>query len=306
METEYSPEDIAAATSLQIYTYIYMSMTTFWTYEYVCSLHQEVMHLFTMSVRFVIVEVFYSKWIFLHRSRWTKIKGLYIITRYVPFLLLATNLYTCLTPHEDQNKCRIMVNICSSFSIISGICSQCFFALRTCALWNNNRIVIIVMLSSCLAFVVASISISFAATTTAPFATSEVPGISGCFQIVGSIQLFVPFLLFFAVELGLMTLTLIRAIKSWRTTNNRLYVVLLKHNLSYYACGLLFSVANIFTSLLLHYAYHGMLHDFQFVILAILATSMHRHLWQMDLHAHGSDTLMRIPLYEMSPAERMT
>ncbi|KAG2123067.1 hypothetical protein DEU56DRAFT_64844 [Suillus clintonianus] len=228
------------------------------------------------------------------------VKGIYIVTRYVPFLLLTMNLYTGFSPHETPSKCRILVNVCSGFSIISGICSQYFFALRTCALWNNNRIVVITMLSLCLAFIVASISISFDATATAPYATSKIPGITGCYQIVSSVQLFIPFLLFFAVEMGLMTLTLIRAIQSWRVTNNHLYVVLLKHNIYYYACGLLFSVANIFISLLLHYAYHGMLHDFQFVILAILATNMHRHLWQMDLHVHTSDAPVRIHLSDMS------
>ncbi|KAG1769276.1 hypothetical protein EV702DRAFT_1141815 [Suillus placidus] len=285
METGYSVNDIAAGTSLQIFAYIYTSMATFWAYEYACSLQQE--------------------WTFLHQSRWTKVKGLYIITRYVPFLLLITNLYMSLTPHENPSKCRMLVNIGSGFSIISGICSQSFFILRTCALWNNNRIVIVTMLSLFLAFVVASISISFAATATAPFGTSEIPGTTGCYQIVSSVQLFIPFVLYFALELGLMALTLIPAIKSWRTTNNHLYVVLLKHNISYYACGLLLSIANIFTSLLLHYAYHGMLHDLQFIILAILATSMHRHLWQMDLHTHGSNSNARVLLSDMLPADRM-
>jgi len=275
----------AAGRSLQILAYIYTSMATFWAYEYVCSLQQE--------------------WMFLHRSRWTKVKGLYILTRYVPFLLLITNLYTCLVPYNNPGKCRTWVNICSGFSIILGICSQSFFILRTCALWNNNRIVVVSMLLVSIAFVASSISISFAATATAPFATSHIPGIAGCYQVTSSVQLFIPFLLYFALALGLMALTLIRAIKSWQTTNGHLYVILLKHNISYYACGLLFSVTNIFTSLLLHYAYHAMLHDLQFIVLAILATSMHRHLWQMDLHTHVSDANVRFLLSEFSSADRM-
>jgi len=267
-ETEHLTNAFAAGRSLQILAYIYTSMATFWAYEYVCSLQQE--------------------WMFLHRSRWTKVKGLYILTRYVPFLLLITNLYTCLVPYNNP-----------------GICSQSFFILRTCALWNNNRIVVVSMLLVSIAFVASSISISFAATATAPFATSHIPGIAGCYQVTSSVQLFIPFLLYFALALGLMALTLIRAIKSWQTTNGHLYVILLKHNISYYACGLLFSVTNIFTSLLLHYAYHAMLHDLQFIVLAILATSMHRHLWQMDLHTHVSDANVRFLLSEFSSADRM-
>jgi hypothetical protein len=68
---------------------------------------------------------------------------------------------------------------------------------------------------------------------------------------------------------GLMILTLIRAIQSWRMKSSRLYVVLVKHSIFYYICGFCeltfactvfpdlflfpeaFSLANLFTSLLL-------------------------------------------------------
>ncbi|KAG1739400.1 uncharacterized protein EDB91DRAFT_381959 [Suillus paluster] len=61
----YSADAVTAARSLQTYTYIYTSAATFWTYDYACSLHQELG--------------------FLLRSRWTKVKGLYIVTRYTSF-----------------------------------------------------------------------------------------------------------------------------------------------------------------------------------------------------------------------------
>ncbi|KAG1842783.1 hypothetical protein DFJ58DRAFT_805837 [Suillus subalutaceus] len=32
-------------------------------------------------------------------------------------------------------------NICSCFSLISLICSECLFIIRTYALWNNNKFV---------------------------------------------------------------------------------------------------------------------------------------------------------------------
>lgn len=61
------------------------------TYNYACSLHEEVTYLLRDTPR--IWCWLYSKWRFLLVSHWTKAKGLYIATRYVPFLLLATNLY---------------------------------------------------------------------------------------------------------------------------------------------------------------------------------------------------------------------
>ncbi|KAG1895631.1 uncharacterized protein F5891DRAFT_1251255 [Suillus fuscotomentosus] len=181
-----------------------------------------------------------------------------------------------------------------------------FFILRTCALWNNNRILLAAILVTAFTFLGASIGITFATTAPATYAISAIPGITGCYQSSSSLQLFIPFLLLCAFELGLMTLTLIRAIQSWRQNPSRLYIVLLNHNIFYYTCGLLFSVANIFTSLLLHYSYHAILHDFQFIVLAILATRMHRHLWQMKRQSHASDALMQIPMSDMSPPECTT
>ncbi|KAG1835990.1 hypothetical protein DFJ58DRAFT_192462 [Suillus subalutaceus] len=177
-----------------------------------------------------------------------------------------------------------------------------FFILRTYALWNKNRILLATMLSTAFIFLVASFSIDFTVTVPTAYATSAIPGITGCYHSSINFRLFIQFLLLSVFELGIMMLTLIRAMQSWRINSSRLYVVLVKHNIFYYSCGFLFSVANIFTSLLLHYAYHTMLsaYSFQIVILAILATRMHLNLWQMNQHAHRSGALVRIPMSDMS------
>ncbi|KAG1836132.1 hypothetical protein DFJ58DRAFT_190596 [Suillus subalutaceus] len=205
-------------------------------------------------------------------------------------------------PKENSDKCQLLNNICSCFSMISVSCSECFFVLRTCALWNNNRIVVVTAVVTFLAVVVSSIGFAFGTTATAPWTTSAIPGITGCYQTSAVVQLFIPFLLLIGLEFGLMSLTLIRAIQSWRSTNSRIYTVLVKHNIFYYACGLFFSGVNVLTLLLFHYGYQAMFQDFQFIVLAILATRMHLHLWHTDRHAHGSSALVFIPLSDISSA----
>ncbi|KIK37590.1 hypothetical protein CY34DRAFT_810164 [Suillus luteus UH-Slu-Lm8-n1] len=156
------------------------------------------------------------------------------------------------------------------------------------------------MLSTFFIVLVASISISFVTTDSTPYASSAIPGITGCYQSSISLLFIVPYLLFSMFQLGLVILTLTRAIQSWREHPSRLYVVLVNHNIFYYTCGFLFSVTNIFTLLLLQYSYSTMLHDLQFTILAILATHLHLHLWRIDQHARGSVGLTRIPMSDMS------
>ncbi|KAG2139590.1 uncharacterized protein EDB93DRAFT_696791 [Suillus bovinus] len=249
---------MCASKSLQFATYIFTSIITFWIYDYACSLHEE--------------------WTFLLRSHWSKMKGLYIVTRYLPFILLATNLYRSFTPNEASSRCRELDDISSGLCIILDIFSECishspvlcvcvshsihpvFFILRTHVLWNKNRILLATMLTTFFTILIASFAIAFATTAPAAYTTSTIPGITGCYQSSNNFWYFMPYLLLSMFQLGLMILTLIRAIQNWRKNSSRLFVVLMNHNLSYYACGLLFSVMNIFTSLFLQYSYHSVLY----------------------------------------------
>ncbi|KAG2104283.1 hypothetical protein BD769DRAFT_1676267 [Suillus cothurnatus] len=303
---EYPSDDIAAARSLQFamvrllvdmrandnqqfmfHQYISVSMATIWVYDYACSLHEE--------------------WTFLLRSQWSKMKSLYIVTRYPPSIFLTVNLYSSFSSNDNSSKCRVSGNMDSGLGVALVVFSEFFFILRTYALWNKNRKLLAAILSvsfvsspftyhtetsdKCISqtFLTASFIIDFTASVPAEYVTSAIPGITGCYNSSTSFQLFIQFLLLSVFQLGLVMLTLIRAIQNWRININSssLFVVLVKHNIFYYTCGFLFSVVNIITPLLLQYAYHTMLYDFQVIILAILATRMHRYLWQI---ANGSGT----------------
>ncbi|KAJ8587655.1 hypothetical protein M405DRAFT_821254 [Rhizopogon salebrosus TDB-379] len=183
--------------------------------------------------------------------------------------------------------------------------TKAILILRTYALWNRSEIVLAVILTAFFAVLVTLLIVTFSTSATATFNTSVNPAITGYYQYSVSIDRSVPFLLLIVLELGVVVLTLIRAIVYWRINRNPLYIVLLKHNIFYYACGLFFSAINALTSLFLHtqYAYQGMFQDtrsFQIVILAILATHMHLHLWHADRQLHSSDAFMPIPLSDMS------
>ncbi|KAG1721000.1 hypothetical protein EDB19DRAFT_1962723 [Suillus lakei] len=281
-KTEHSVNDVAMARSLRYLAYIFTALATFWTYDYVRSLHEE--------------------WTFLLRSRWNKVKFLYIITRYVPFIVIITELYLTFTPNENPNQCRMLNNIYSCFGVISVTCSDGFFVLRTYALWNNNKIILVAMLSAFLAIVLSFSGIWFTAIATSHVRTSVIPGITGCYRSSRSVQLSMPFLLLFIFALGLVSLTLIRVIHSWRTAKSPLHAVLVKHNIFYYVCSLLISAVNVLMPILTSNSiYHAFFEHFQVFSLAILATRMHLYLWDIDQHAHSSDAVVCISMSDMSP-----
>ncbi|KAG2143406.1 uncharacterized protein EDB93DRAFT_1155994 [Suillus bovinus] len=281
MRMGYSADEIAAAGSLQYLAYICTSMATFWIYDYVCSLNEE--------------------WTFLCRSRWTKVKVLYIIARYVPFLFVITNIFLNFDPNENPKKCKILVDIYSSFGVISLACSESFFVLRTYALWNSNKIVLVAMLSALFVVIASFIGICFSAIATSYVTTSAIPGITGCYRSSTSLQFLMPFLLLFLFQLGLVSLTLIRVVQTWRSSNSTMYAVLTKHNVFYYACALFLSGMNVLAPVMFsNPIWYSLLEDLEAFILAILATRMHLYLWHVDRHVHGSQILACISMSDMT------
>ncbi|KAG2112572.1 uncharacterized protein F5147DRAFT_683494, partial [Suillus discolor] len=166
---------IAAAWDLQ-----YLA-ATFWTYDYVCFLHEE--------------------WTFLRQSRWTRVKVIYIFARYVPFFSMTMDLYSA-----------VLINIYSCFGLISLICSECI-----------------------------SLSYGLCSHGLSPLLFAHIyviPGITGCYWILGGVWYSMSFVLLIISQLGLFSLTLIHIIQSWRTAKGHLYSILVKHNIFYYTCGL--------------------------------------------------------------------
>ncbi|KAG2749465.1 hypothetical protein P692DRAFT_201805174 [Suillus brevipes Sb2] len=174
MDSYYSADDIANAKGLQFLA----------IYDYVCSLHEEVFHWFV--------------WTFLRQSRWTKVKGLYIMTRYIPFLILITAMYLLFVPNKTLDRCQVVISI-----------NALFFVLRIYALWNNNRIVLAAILSA-LFFVLEAVQAVAVVSLIADVLTvgnsvtiNVIPTITGCYRALHGVQGSITFLLIFAFQLGL-------------------------------------------------------------------------------------------------------
>ncbi|KAG1719459.1 hypothetical protein EDB19DRAFT_699353 [Suillus lakei] len=144
------------------------------------------------------------------------------------------------------------------------------------------------------------IGIRFTDIASLQITTSAIPGIPGCYSSLPSLQ-FVSYIFLFAFQLGLVSLTLVRVIQSWRTAKGHLHAVLEKHNMLYYACGLFLSAMSVLMSMLFSDSpYYTIVKDLQVFILAILATRMHLHLWHIDRHMHSSDALVYISMIDVS------
>ncbi|KAG2090490.1 uncharacterized protein F5147DRAFT_724646 [Suillus discolor] len=147
------------------------------------------------------------------------------------------------TMNENPGKCGMLTNISSEFGIIVAVCAE------TYVLWDRNRILLMVILGTYLLFLTATIGIAINASICAAYATSPIPGITGCYQSPTTTdRIFILFLLFSVFELGNT---------DWRRTPYCLYVVLVNHNIFYYASAFLLVTMNMFTLLFLQTILNG-------------------------------------------------
>ncbi|KAG1724370.1 hypothetical protein EDD22DRAFT_933673, partial [Suillus occidentalis] len=109
------------------------------------------------------------------------------------------------------------------------------------------------MLSTAFAMVATSVGIRFTNISTSYVTNNAIPGIPGipgCSWSSSGVLYFMSFIFLFVFQLGLVSLTIIRVILSWRSAKGHLHAVLVKHNMSYYACGLVFSAVNVLVPVL--------------------------------------------------------
>jgi uncharacterized membrane protein len=162
------------------------------------------------------------------------------------------------------------------------------------------------MLSAFFAVAVTSIVVEVVTVNASHVTIGAIQGIRGCYRTSSVIKASITFILLSAFQLGLISLTLIRAVQSWRVVNGPLYDVLVKHYIFYYTFALLLSALNVLTQTLFSkIAYRLVCEVLQFYILAILATRMHLLLWQIDRQTHGSGSdAVYVTMSDMRPAER--
>ncbi|KAG2112475.1 hypothetical protein BD769DRAFT_1391911 [Suillus cothurnatus] len=174
-------------------------------------------------------------------------------------------IYLNLTP-ENPNKCKILINIYSCFSQMSLTCSESISS--SCTTYANSssdslRIVLVGMLLTAFAMVVTSVGIRVIIIATSYVTTSAIPGSSICSWSSNGVLYFIIYVFLFVFQLGLVSLTLIRIIQSWRSAKGNLYAALVKHNIFYYACGLILSSVNVVMPLLFpNSAYYIVLEEY--------------------------------------------
>jgi len=135
------------------------------------------------------------------------------------------------------------------------------------------------LLTTLIIIILVAFSLILVASFSDPLTTQNA---SKCYPETQSNLIAIAYSLLLILEIELVILTVISAIRKHWQTKSLLARTLIQHKFFYFACGLASSIINVVTLAILKYGYNGMFVYAQFVLHSVLATRMHRKLWMTD------------------------
>jgi len=239
-----------------------VSILVLWLYEYAITLDNEIT--------------------FLRDSRWSIVKIIYLLCRYLMFPFVITNIFNALQQGLTLEECKSYVQ----FSLFAGttivICAELMFLVRTYALWHRSRAALVIILVNFTAFLVPLIVILVlfdSGITMIPISS-----ITSCIADAQSDVLVWAYVIFVIGETEILLSTVYQAVRYYRGVGggNRLLAILVQNNVFYFCCSLASSVTVVSTMYSSPGPYNTLLATLQAVIHGILVTRMHRSLWNSD------------------------
>ncbi|KAG2118704.1 uncharacterized protein F5147DRAFT_183770 [Suillus discolor] len=209
----------------------------------------------------------------IHRPRWSKGSILYILTRYMPALMLSARLCMNYLPNEKFVTCNVLQSIWYYAAALCVTGAEGIFMLRTYALWGHKRSILGLMLSTVLCLTILNVVITLKVWNQSRLHLSDIGG--GCYSLSHNTKAAYNWSLLAALELEVMVLTMIRVYWAYRERRCLLLDILVQHNIFYFGTGLTLSVLNILTIQWLPLNSSNMFATFQIVMHTVLVTRMH-------------------------------
>ncbi|KAH8113071.1 hypothetical protein DFH11DRAFT_1602889 [Phellopilus nigrolimitatus] len=175
-------------------------------------------------------------------SRWSSVKVLYILNRYLPFVDTFLSLHLLTGTNTDQ-ECLFGFKAVTWLIVVGIIIAEIILMFRTYALWGRRPIILGILVSLGLAVYIPAIVIAQLEVET--FAYAAVPT-GGCAKTKDTSPIiFVAFLLLIINETTIVVLTLIQARLLHRESQSTLVLLMYKDGLFYYIYLLSFSLVNL-------------------------------------------------------------
>ncbi|KAG1722256.1 hypothetical protein EDB19DRAFT_2029382 [Suillus lakei] len=267
--------DVSIGTTLQHANYAFFAIACLWVYDFALTLNEEAA--------------------FILDARWRMPKLIYLTCRYLPFALIFSNIFRILQLELSLKSCTALF----AFNIYAGgivlFSAESIFMMRLRAVTGRrwlitccNIVLFVVPVAVTLALYNSS------STGTSPPARrfdgsqqcgivvqSPILKVASCYTTKQSRIVIVAYALLVIGEIEILSFMLYHSWKLYREHGNILPLmrVLVRNNIFYFACGLLFSTTVVVMVVILPASYGDVASALQFVIHGILATRMHRELY---------------------------
>ncbi|KIJ12966.1 hypothetical protein PAXINDRAFT_14180 [Paxillus involutus ATCC 200175] len=231
------------------------------------------------------------------RGDWSVGKTLFVLTRYIPFIIIPLALLSAFETNLDVQICETLLYIITILQIVAITLSEVIFGLRAYAMWNRNKAVLVIYCCVAIVYVAAVVFILQLCLPSITFGESPTAMISGCYETGGNSDIFAVFVVIMLVEVVTTTLTLYRAFRYFRHAPNSLSQNMMRGGVFYCVTMLSMSVVNV---LLIFLVPTYILTVYQTVMHTMLATRMQLHLRKVDQHTYLVDRFAEESLVPMS------
>jgi len=234
------------------------------------------------------------------RGDWSVGKALFVLTRYIPFIIIPLTLCSTFAANLDVRICQTLLYIIAILETVAIAFSEVTFGLRAYAMWNRNKAVLVVYCCVAIAYVAVEVFVLQSVLPSVTFGEPPIAIIPGCYETGGSSIDFVTFVVIMAAEAVTTTLTVYRAYRHFRHTPNALVQNMTRDGVFYCVTMFSMSIINALFTLLLPIQYTNILDTYQAIMHTVLATRMQLHLRKVDQHTYLMDRLAEESLAPMS------
>ncbi|KAG2146375.1 uncharacterized protein EDB93DRAFT_471885 [Suillus bovinus] len=227
--------------------------------------------------------------------KWDLIRVLFVVARYVPFIVVPVDLIYSLGPTSPE-ICLTLYHVISWVNIIGIVAAEALLLVRTYTLWGRNRVLLVALLILALGCtagsgVVGAKALSWFEYQDPPLSTS------GCYQTHRVAIYATNYTLLVLFETVILSLNVIQALRRRRQHGSHLITRLYWDGIVYVLCILAMSIANIIVIGFLPSEYAESVDTLQLVFHSVLSARLIFNLRAIIRRRHEQ----AIPLSEMDP-----
>lgn len=268
--------------------HFYVSAVAILIYDYALTLHHEIKY------------IWFSKW------GYTKV--LFLLTRYLTFILAFFILHNQLFLDVEAERCRITWPLVAWLIIFKNVFAETILCVRTWAVWNRGNVVGMMLVTTMVAYLGLQCFLDRQFIQSLRISPALYSGFRGCFLTAASRGLWEQFASLFVVETILLTLMVISAFRLYRTgRDTELSFIIHRDAIMFYVYLLWLSGSTLVMALVASLDLIALLVPLQVVLHTVFTTRIILNIRSAPDRGRGLDTELHTDHFEMwiQPMPRM-